>query len=58
MIDPRPLWDFGDPAGSEARLRAAMAGASASDVAVLQTQVARALGFSSHPDTLDRKSVV
>ena len=45
MIDPRPLWDFGDPAGSEARLRAAMAGASASDVAVLQTQVARALGL-------------
>ena len=23
MIDPRPLWDFDDPAGSELRLRAA-----------------------------------
>ena len=45
MIDPRPLWDFDDPAGSELRLRAAMAGADASDVAVLQTQVARALGL-------------
>lgn len=45
VIDPRPLWDFSDPAGSEQRFRAAMAGAPASDVAVLQTQVARALGL-------------
>lgn len=45
MIDPRSLWDFSDPAGSEERLRAAMDGASSSDIAVLQTQVARALGL-------------
>lgn len=45
VIDPRPLWDFGDPAGSEQRFRAVMAGAPAADVAVLQTQVARALGL-------------
>lgn len=50
VIDPRPLWDFSDPAGSQARLQAAMAGAPASDVAVLQTQVARALGLQERFD--------
>ncbi|WP_169581772.1 MULTISPECIES: hypothetical protein [Microbacterium] len=40
------LWDFGDPAGSEARLRAAVeAESDASARAELETQVARALGL-------------
>lgn len=45
MIDPGPLWDFADPGASEARFRAAMTDAPASDAAVLATQVARALGL-------------
>ncbi len=39
------MWDFADPAGSEARFRAAMAGAAGSRRLELQTQVARALGL-------------
>lgn len=40
------LWDFGDPARSEARLRAAVeAESDASTRAELETQVARALGL-------------
>jgi hypothetical protein len=40
------LWDFTDPAGSEARLRAAAAGETdAAARAELETQVARALGL-------------
>lgn len=45
MIDLGELWDFDDPAGSEQRLRAAMARTLGPDRAVLQTQVARALGL-------------
>ena len=48
MIDPATFWDFNDPAGSEARLRIALVGASAKDAAVLRTQVARALGLQQH----------
>lgn len=39
------LWDFGDAAASEARLRDATATADAEDTAELETQVARALGL-------------
>lgn len=39
------LWDFSDPAGSEARFRAAAADADPRQVRVLSTQVARALGL-------------
>lgn len=45
MIDPRPLWDFSDPAASEARFREALVGATGPDRDVLLTQVARALGL-------------
>ncbi|MCW2795825.1 tetratricopeptide repeat protein [Nocardioides sp.] len=45
MIDPTPLWDFDDPAGSEQRLREAAGTAEGSDRLVLLTQVARALGL-------------
>lgn len=48
MIDPATFWDFNDPAGSEARLRIALVGASSKDAAVLRTQVARALGLQQH----------
>lgn len=45
VIDLGQLWDFDDPAGSEQRLRAALARTSEPDRGVLQTQVARALGL-------------
>lgn len=45
MIDPAPLWDFDDPAGSELRFREAAEAAEGSDRPVLLTQVARALGL-------------
>jgi tetratricopeptide (TPR) repeat protein len=46
MIDPKPLWDFDDPAASEARFREAATTASdRDDEQVLLTQAARALGL-------------
>lgn len=50
MIDPSPLWDFDDPAGSEQRLRKAAAAATGDDRAAWQTQVARALGLQERYD--------
>ncbi len=50
MIDPTPLWDFDDPAGSEQRLRSAAEEAVADDRGVLLTQVARALGLQERYD--------
>ena len=50
MIDPRPLWDFDDAAGSEQRLREAARAAAGDDRAAWQTQVARALGLQEHYD--------
>jgi len=44
-MDPRSLWDFDDPAGSERRFREAAASASSPDREILVTQVARALGL-------------
>jgi tetratricopeptide (TPR) repeat protein len=49
-IDPRPLWDFDDPAGSEQRLREAAAATDAEESAAWQTQVARALGLQERYD--------
>lgn len=43
MLDE--LWDYDDPAGSEARFRAAADDADADTAAALTTQVARALGL-------------
>ena len=45
MIDLTELWNFDDPAGSEQRMRAAQVEARETEAAVLQTQVARALGL-------------
>ena len=51
MIDPTPLWDFDDPAGSEQRFREAAADtAEGTDRLVLMTQVARALGLQERYD--------
>jgi tetratricopeptide (TPR) repeat protein len=50
VIDPHPLWDFDDPAGSEQRLRAAAAAAAGDDRLAWQTQVARALGLQERFD--------
>lgn len=48
------LWDFGDPAGSEARLRAAVEAESDAEArAELETQVARALGLQGRFDEAD-----
>lgn len=41
------LWDFRDPAASEARFQAALAGASPSDTLILKTQIARAFSLRS-----------
>jgi tetratricopeptide (TPR) repeat protein len=50
MIDPIPLWDFDDPAGSERRLREAAEVGDSEDRLVLMTQVARALGLQERYD--------
>lgn len=58
MIDPTPMWDFDDPAGSEQRFRDAAEAETGGDRLVLLTQVARALGlqdrFTEGHATLDR----
>jgi tetratricopeptide (TPR) repeat protein len=50
MIDLASLWDFDDPAGSEARFRAAADATGGTERAVLETQVARALGLQGRYD--------
>jgi tetratricopeptide (TPR) repeat protein len=44
-IDVAPLWDFGDPAASEQRFRAAIVRAAPDDAFILQTQIARTFGL-------------
>jgi len=50
VIDPRPLWDFSDPAGSEGRFRAAAQGRPSPEAEAWATQVARALGLQERYD--------
>jgi tetratricopeptide (TPR) repeat protein len=50
MADLASLWDFDDPAGSEARLRAAATSAVGPERLVLLTQVARCLGLQEQYD--------
>jgi len=50
LIDPRPLWDFSDPAGSEGRFRAAAQGRPSPEAEAWATQVARALGLQERYD--------
>lgn len=45
VLDLRGMWDFEDPAASEARFREALAGATDVERDVLRTQIARALGL-------------
>ncbi|MDP1535253.1 MAG: hypothetical protein Q8L92_16880, partial [Rubrivivax sp.] len=44
-IDLAALWDFRDPALSEARFRSALQTAGADDALILQTQIARSHGL-------------
>lgn len=44
-LDLNALWDFGDPALSEQRFRAALPGASGDEALILQTQIARSYGL-------------
>jgi len=46
-VDIRALWNFDDPAASEVRLRAALAGAGRDDTLSLQTQIARTYSLRS-----------
>lgn len=50
VIDPRPLWDFDDAAGSEQRFRAAATGSEPPERDAWLTQVARALGLQERYD--------
>lgn len=50
MIDPAPLWDFDDPAGSETRFREAADTAEGADRLVLLTQLARTMGLQDRFD--------
>lgn len=54
VIDPKQLWDFDDPAGSERRFRDAAGAAEGEERAILLTQVARALGLQSYYDEAHR----
>lgn len=44
-IELSGLWDYGDPELSEQRFRSALAGASADDALIIQTQIARTYGL-------------
>lgn len=44
-LDLNALWDFGNPALSEQRFRAALPGASGDEALILQTQIARSYGL-------------
>jgi tetratricopeptide (TPR) repeat protein len=44
-VDVNALWDFAHPDATEARMRAALAGAQGDDALVLQTQIARTWGL-------------
>jgi len=50
VAHPADLWDFEDPAGSEARLQQAADAADGAERAVWLTQVARALGLQERYD--------
>jgi tetratricopeptide (TPR) repeat protein len=61
LIDPKPLWDFDDPAASESRFRAVAAEAAEPAASLWMTQVARAIGlrdnFSAAHALLDSLAV-
>lgn len=49
-VDIQALWDFGNPARSEERFRAALATADGDDALSLQTQIARSYGLRKRFD--------
>jgi tetratricopeptide (TPR) repeat protein len=53
-IDLVPLWNFGDPAASEQRFKAALSNASGDDALILQTQIARTHGMRNDFETARR----
>ncbi len=54
-VDVDTLWNFNDPAASEARFRTALAGAKGDDALVLRTQIARTLGLRQRFDEAQRE---
>ncbi len=54
-IDVDALWNFDDPAVSEARFRAALTNASGDDALILHTQIARTLGLRRRYDEAHRE---
>ena len=53
--DVDALWNFNDPAASEARFRAALADARGDEALVLRTQIARTLGLRGRFDEAQRE---
>ena len=54
-VDVDALWNYDDPAASEARFREALAAASADDALILRTQIARTLGLRQRYDEAQRE---
>jgi tetratricopeptide (TPR) repeat protein len=54
-LDVDALWNYGDPAASEARFREALAGARGDDTLILRTQIARTLGLRKRFDDAERE---
>jgi len=54
-VDLDALWNFNDPAASEARFRTELARASGDDALVLRTQIARTLGLRGRFDEAHRE---
>lgn len=54
-VDLDALWNFDDPAASEQRFRAALAGAQGDDALVLRTQIARTLSLRDRFDDAHRE---
>lgn len=54
-VDVDALWNYADPAASEARFREALAAASGDDALVLRTQIARTMGLRGRFDDAHRE---
>jgi tetratricopeptide (TPR) repeat protein len=54
-MDVDALWNFNDPAASEARFREALANAKGDDALILRTQIARTLGLRDRFDDAHRE---
>jgi len=54
-IDVDALWNYGDPAASEARFREALVSARGDDALILRTQIARTLGLRKRFEDAERE---